>query len=80
MEVREELKTTRQPTVGKIDFNKLTVKPKQQPMPSNFDDRGDKGPSLEDWELFNNLQNDDSMITKELDEDMYQKYLLICGK
>ena len=80
MEVRKELKTTRQPTVGNIDFNKLTVKPKQQPMPSNFNDTGSKGPSLEDWELFNNLQNDDSMITKELDEDMYQKYLLICGK
>ena len=49
-------------------------------MGAGFNDEGDSGPSLEDWELFNNLRSDDSMITRELDEDMYQKYLLICGK
>lgn len=52
----------------------------EEPMGANFNDEGDNGPSMEDWELFNNLRSDDSMIARELDEDMYQKYLLICGK
>ena len=69
--------TTRTP----LDLGKLSnVEAFEEPMGAGFNDEGDSGPSLEDWELFNNLRSDDSMITRELDEDMYQKYLLICGK
>ena len=69
--------TTRTP----LDLGKLSnVEAFEEPMGAGFNDEGDSGPSMEDWELFNNLRSDDSMITRELDEDMYQKYLLICGK
>lgn len=69
--------TTRTP----LDLGKLSnIEAFGEPIGAGFNDEGDSGPSLEDWELFNNLRSDDSMITRELDEDMYQKYLLICGK
>ena len=69
--------TTRTP----LDLGKLSnVEAFEEPMGAGFNDEGGSGPSMEDWELFNNLRSDDSMITRELDEDMYQKYLLICGK
>jgi exodeoxyribonuclease-5 len=51
-----------------------------EPFPSNFSDKDDQGPSPEDLDLFNRAFSDESLATREMDEDMYQKYLLICGK
>jgi hypothetical protein len=51
-----------------------------EPFPSNFSDKDDQGPSAEDLDLFNRAFSDESLATREMDEDMYQKYLLICGK
>jgi hypothetical protein len=51
-----------------------------EPFPSNFSDRDNQGPSPEDLDLFNRAFSDESLATREMDEDMYQKYLLICGK
>jgi len=51
-----------------------------EPFPSNFSDKDDQGPFPEDLDLFNRAFSDESLATREMDEDMYQKYLLICGK
>ena len=66
--------------LGKVDFSKVSNSPelREMPTPDITDDKG--GPSLDDWEAYNNSFRDDALIEQQLDEEMYQKYLLICGK
>jgi hypothetical protein len=64
-----------------LDASKIANNPSlTEPFPANFTDRDDQGPSQEDLDLFNSSFIDESLAVMEMDEDMYQKYLLICGK
>lgn len=84
MEVREELKATQQPAQPKkslLDMSKAT-NPEQfkKAFEPGFKEE-DNRPSQDDWDAYNAMRaNDEMLMARELDEDMYQKYLLICGK
>ena len=69
---------------GKITLNfgsNVDTDQFRQPFDPGFSDRENNSPSNDDWDAYNAMRaNDEILAARELDEDMYQKYLLICGK
>ena len=83
MEVRDELRsiqTPAQPFTNKLDTSKISPAVKKKSLPSGFQEKDTFTPSPDDWEAFNRAFSDEFLATREMDEDMYEKYLLICGK
>jgi hypothetical protein len=64
----------------KLDTSKISPAVKKKSLPSGFQEKDKFTPSPDDWEAFNRAFSDEFLATAEMDEDMYQKYLLICGK
>ena len=64
----------------KLDKSKISSAVKQKSLPSEFKENDKFTPSPDDWDAFNRAFNDDLVAVSQLDEETYQKYLLICGK
>lgn len=80
----EAMRKAQQPADSKkslLDISKMT-NPEQfrKPFEAGFKEE-DNRPTQDDWDAYNAMRaNDEILAARELDEDMYQKYLLICGK
>jgi hypothetical protein len=74
--------TTTEPSTQtpKLDTSKISPAVKKKSLPSGFQEKDTFTPSPDDWEAFNRAFSDEFLATREMDEDMYEKYLLICGK